>query len=260
LKILMVGDVVGKPGRAILRRLLPELRRELSVDFVTVNGENAAAGFGLTEKIAEEIFDAGANVITGGNHTFDQRDFIPALDGEWPVLRPANYPDGTPGRGVARVGNIAVLNLQGRVFMPEGLDSPFKVADRLLAELEADPPLITIVDFHTEATSEQAALGWYLDGRVSAVVGTHTHVPTADTKLLPRGTAFVTDLGMTGPVNSVIGSKVEDVLGRFLTAMPRRLNVADEPGPAQFNSVLIDIDGRSGLTNSIERVDRTIEV
>jgi metallophosphoesterase (TIGR00282 family) len=260
LKILMVGDVVGKPGRAILRRLLPELRRELSVDFVTVNGENASAGFGLTEKIAEEIFDAGANVITGGNHTFDQRDFIPALDGEWPVLRPANYPDGTPGRGVARVGNIAVLNLQGRVFMPEGLDSPFKVADRLLAELEADPPLITIVDFHTEATSEQAALGWYLDGRVSAVVGTHTHVPTADTKLLPRGTAFVTDLGMTGPVNSVIGSKVEDVLGRFLTAMPRRLNVADEPGPAQFNSVLIDIDGRSGLTNSIERVDRTIEV
>ena len=260
MKILMVGDVVGKPGRAILRRLLPELRRELSVDFVTVNGENAAAGFGLTEKIAEEIFDAGANVITGGNHTFDQRDFIPALDGEWPVLRPANYPDGTPGRGVARVGNIAVLNLQGRVFMPEGLDSPFKVADRLLAELEADPPLITIVDFHTEATSEQAALGWYLDGRVSAVVGTHTHVPTADTKLLPRGTAFVTDLGMTGPVNSVIGSKVEDVLGRFLTAMPRRLNVADEPGPAQFNSVLIDIDGRSGLTNSIERVDRTIEV
>ena len=260
MKILMVGDVVGKPGRAILRRLLPELRRELSVDFVTVNGENAAAGFGLTEKIAEEIFDAGANVITGGNHTFDQRDFIPALDGEWPVLRPANYPDGTPGRGVARVGNIAVLTLQGRVFMPEGLDSPFKVADRLLAELEADPPLITIVDFHTEATSEQAALGWYLDGRVSAVVGTHTHVPTADTKLLPRGTAFVTDLGMTGPVNSVIGSKVEDVLGRFLTAMPRRLNVADEPGPAQFNSVLIDIDGRSGLTNSIERVDRTIEV
>ena len=260
MKILMVGDVVGKPGRAILRRLLPELRRELSVDFVTVNGENAAAGFGLTEKIAEEIFDAGANVITGGNHTFDQRDFIPALDGEWPVLRPANYPDGTPGRGVARVGNIAVLNLQGRVFMPEGLDSPFKVVDRLLAELEADPPFVTVVDFHTEATSEQAALGWYLDGRVSAVVGTHTHVPTADTKLLPRGTAFVTDLGMTGPVNSVIGSKVEDVLGRFLTAMPRRLNVADEPGPAQFNSVLIDIDERSGLANSIERVDRTIEV
>ena len=260
MKILMVGDVVGKPGRTILRRLLPELRRELSVDFVTVNGENAAAGFGLTEKIADEIFEAGTNVITGGNHTFDQRDFIPALDGEWPVLRPANYPDGTPGRGVARVGNIAVLNLQGRVFMPEGLDSPFQVADRLLAELEENPPAATIVDFHTEATSEQAALGWYLDGRVAAVVGTHTHVPTADAKVLPRGTAFVTDLGMTGPVNSVIGSKVEDVLGRFLTAMPRRLNVADAPGPVQFNSVLIDIDERSGLANSIERVDRTIEV
>ncbi|MDA1035565.1 MAG: TIGR00282 family metallophosphoesterase [Chloroflexi bacterium] len=260
MKILMVGDVVGKPGRTALRRLLPELRREFSVDFVTVNGENAAAGFGLTEKIADEIFEAGANVITGGNHTFDQRDFIPSLDGEWPVLRPANYPEGTPGRGVARIGNIAVLNLQGRVFMPEGLDSPFKVADRLLAELEENPPLATVVDFHTEATSEQAALGWYLDGRVSAVVGTHTHVPTADAKMLLHGTAFVTDLGMTGPVNSVIGSRVEDVLGRFLTAMPRRLNVADEPGPAQFNSVLIEIDEHSGRATSIERVDRTIEV
>ncbi len=144
--------------------------------------------------------------------------------------------------------------------MPEGLDSPFKVADRLLAELEENPPLATVVDFHTEATSEQAALGWYLDGRVSAVVGTHTHVPTADAKMLLHGTAFVTDLGMTGPVNSVIGSRVEDVLGRFLTAMPRRLNVADEPGPAQFNSVLIEIDEHSGRATSIERVDRTIEV
>ena len=260
MKILMVGDVVGKPGRKLLRSLLPELKRELSVDFVTVNGENAAAGFGLTDGTANEIFDAGANVITGGNHTFDQRDFIPSLDGEWPVLRPANYPPGTPGRGVARVGNVAVLNLQGRVFMPEGLDSPFQVVDRLLAELEEDPPAATLIDFHTEATSEQAAMGWYLDGRVSAVVGTHTHVPTADTKVLPRGTAFVTDLGMTGPVHSVIGSKVEDVLARFLTALPRRLTVAEGPGPVQFNAVLIEIDDRTGLASSIERVDRTVEV
>lgn len=260
MKILMVGDVVGKPGRKLLRSLLPELKRELSVDFVTVNGENAAAGFGLTDGTANEIFDAGANVITGGNHTFDQRDFIPSLDGEWPVLRPANYPQGTPGRGVARVGNVAVLNLQGRVFMPEGLDSPFQVVDRLLAELEEDPPAVTLIDFHTEATSEQAAMGWYLDGRVSAVVGTHTHVPTADTKVLPRGTAFVTDLGMTGPVHSVIGSKVEDVLARFLTALPRRLTVAEGPGPVQFNAVLIEIDDRTGLASSIERVDRTVEV
>ena len=260
MKILMVGDIVGKPGRKILRRVLPELKRELELDFVVVNGENAAAGFGTTEATASEIFDAGANVISGGNHTFDQRDFIPALDGEWPVLRPANYPEGTPGRGVVRIGKVAVINVQGRVFMPEGLDSPFVVANRLIEEMQADPPTVILVDFHTEATSEQAALGWYLDGRVSAVVGTHTHVGTADTKILPRGTAFVTDLGMTGPVNSVIGSRVEDVLARFLTAMPRRLNVADDPGPAQFNAVIIDVDERSGLANSIERVDRFLDL
>lgn len=260
IKILMVGDIVGKPGRKVLRRVLPELRRELALDFVVVNGENAAAGFGLTEGTADEIFDAGANVISGGNHTFDQRDFIPSLDGEWPVLRPANYPDGTPGRGMARVGDVAVINVMGRVFMPEGLDSPFIAVDKLLTELEADSPAVILVDFHTEATSEQAALGWYLDGRVAAVVGTHTHVPTADPKVLPRGTAFVTDLGMCGPVHSIIGSRVQDVLARFLTAMPRRLQVADDPGPAQFNAVLIDVDERTGLANSIERVDQTLEV
>ena len=260
MKVLMVGDVVGKPGRKILRRVLPELKRELALDFVVVNGENAAAGFGLTEGTANEIFDSGANVISGGNHTFDQRDFIPALNDEWPVLRPANYPEGTPGRGLARVGNVAVINLMGRVFMPEGLDSPFRVADKLLKDLEHDRPSIILVDFHTEATSEQAALGWYLDGRVTAVVGTHTHVATADPKVLPRGTAFVTDLGMTGPVHSIIGSKVEDVLARFLTAMPRRLTVADDPGPAQFNAVLIDVDERSGLANSIQRADRFMDV
>jgi metallophosphoesterase (TIGR00282 family) len=260
MKILMVGDIVGKPGRKALRRVLPELRRELAVDFVVVNGENAAAGFGLTDGTADEIFDAGANVISGGNHTFDQRDFIPSLEGESPLLRPANYPAGTPGRGMVRIGKVAVINVQGRVFMPEGLDSPFLAADNALAELEADPPAVILVDFHTEATSEQAALGWYLDGRVSAVVGTHTHVPTADPKVLPRGTAFVTDLGMCGPVHSIIGSRVQDVLTRFLTAMPRRLQVADDPGPAQFNAVLIDVDERTGLANSIERVDQTVDV
>jgi metallophosphoesterase (TIGR00282 family) len=256
----MVGDVVGKPGRKALRQVLPDLRIELGVDFVVVNGENAAAGFGLTDDTADEIFAAGATVISGGNHTFDKREFIPSLDGEWPVLRPANYPEGTPGRGVVRVGSTAVVNLQGRVFMPEGLDSPFVTAERILEELAEDPPKAILVDFHTEATSEQAAMGWYLDGRVAAVVGTHTHVPTADAKLLPRGTAFVTDLGMTGPVNSIIGSNVEDVLGRFLTAMPRRLNVADASGPAQFNAVLIDVDERTGLANEITRVDRVVEL
>lgn len=259
MRVLMVGDVVGRPGRRALSVVLPGLRRELGVDFVVVNGENAAAGFGITDETADEILAAGATVISGGNHTFDQREFIPFLDGELPVLRPANYPYGTPGRGYLRVGNVAVVNLQGRVFMPEGLDSPFITADRILEELDEDPPRAILVDFHTEATSEQAALGWYLDGRVAAVVGTHTHVPTADAKILPSGTAFVTDLGMTGPVNSVIGSKVEDVLTRFLTAMPRRLNVADGRGPSQFNAVCIDIDDATGLATAIERVDRTIE-
>ena len=259
-RVLMVGDVVGKPGRTALRRRLPELRRELGVDFSVVNGENAAAGFGLTDDTADELFEAGANVISGGNHTFDRREFIPSLDGEWPVLRPANYPAGTPGRGVARLGDVAVISLQGRVFMPEGLDSPFAVVDRLLEDLADDPPRVVLVDFHTEATSEQAAMGWYLDGKVSAVVGTHTHVPTADAKVLPRGTAFVTDLGMTGPVYSIIGSKVDDVLTRFLTAMPRRLTVADGPGPAQLNSVLIDVDDRTGLATHIERRDEVIEL
>ena len=259
MRVLMVGDVIGKPGRRAFKEVLPDVRSELGIDVVIVNGENAAAGFGLTDALADELLDAGATVITGGNHTFDQRDFVPSLDGELPLLRPANYPAGTPGRGMMRVGSLAILNLQGRVFMPEGLDSPFTVADRLLEELEPDPPRAIVVDFHTEATSEQAALGWYLDGRVSAVVGTHTHVATADARILPQGTGFVTDLGMTGPVNSIIGSKVEDVLTRFLTAMPRRLNVADGAGPLQFNAVVIDIDDLTGLATDIQRVDRVIE-
>ena len=255
----MVGDVVGRPGRRALGRLLPGLRRELGLDFVVVNGENAAAGFGLTDETADEILAAGADVISGGNHTFDKREFIPSMDGELPVLRPANYPDTAPGRGYLRIGQVAVVSLQGRVFMPEGLDSPFRVADAVLEELAEDPPRVILVDFHTEATSEQAALGWYLDGRVSAVVGTHTHVPTADARILPKGTAFVTDLGMTGPVNSIIGSRVEDVLGRFLTAMPHRLNVAEGRGPLQLNALCIEIDDRTGLAVRVERADRVVE-
>ena len=250
----MVGDIVGKAGRRALQQVLPQLKEEHHLSFVVVNGENAAGGFGLTEETADEILMAGADVITSGNHIWDNREIIPFLDGELPILRPGNYPHGAPGRGVLRMGNTAVINLQGRVFMPEGLDSPFDTADAILAELAQDPPKVVLVDFHTEATSEQGALGWYLDGRVTAVVGTHTHVPTADAHILPKGTAFVSDLGMTGPINSIIGSKVEDVLGRFLTAMPHRLNVAD--GAAQFNSVLIDVDDSTGLAISIERLDK----
>ncbi len=238
--------------------MLPDLRREEGIDLVVVNGENAAGGFGLTQDTADAILDAGADVITSGNHIWDQREIIPLMDGELPILRPANYPEGAPGRGMLRIGPAAVINLQGRVFMPEGTDSPWSVVEQLLADLEDDPPKFTLVDFHTEATSEQNAMGWFLDGRVSAVVGTHTHVPTADARILPKGTAYVTDLGMTGPVNSIIGSSPEDVLTRFLTALPRRLNVA-EGGPMQFNSVLIDIDDLTGLATAIQRVDRIVE-
>ena len=258
MRTLLVGDVVGKPGRRALEAVLPDLRREEDIDLVVVNGENAAGGFGLTQETADAILDAGADVITSGNHIWDQREIIPFMDGELPILRPANYPTSAPGRGMLRIGPAAVINLQGRVFMPEGTDSPWTVVEQLLIELADDPPKVTLVDFHTEATSEQNAMGWFLDGRVSAVVGTHTHVATADARILPKGTAYVTDLGMTGPVNSIIGSSPQDVLTRFLTALPRRLNVA-EGGPMQFNSVLIDIDDLTGLATSIRRVDRIVE-
>ena len=258
MRVLMVGDIVGKSGRRALTTVLPRLRRERDIDFVVVNGENAAGGYGLTLDTADEILAAGADVITSGNHIWDQRDFISHLDGEMPILRPANYPGLAPGRGHLRLGDVAVINIQGRVFMPEGVDSPFEIVERVLAELEQDPPKVTLVDFHTEATSEQGAMGWFLDGRISMLVGTHTHVATADTRVLPKGTAFVTDLGMTGPVNSVLGMKVDDVLARFLTGLPKRLN-AVENGPARFNSVLAEIDDSTGLAVSVERVDEVID-
>lgn len=254
----MVGDLVGKPGRQAFQKVLPGLKIELGIDFIVANGENAAGGFGITHEIANELLDLGSNVITSGNHIWDNRDIIPWLDEDIPVLRPANYPEGAPGRGIFRIGSVAVLNLQGRVFMPEGLNSPFDVADRLLEELSNSAPSIILVDFHAETTSEKGAMAVYLDGRVTAVVGTHTHVPTADARILPNGTAFVSDLGMTGSINSVIGSNTQDVLARFLTALPRRLNVA-EGGPLQFNSVLIEVDDRTGKATGISRVDRTIE-
>jgi len=256
-RVLMVGDIVGRAGMRALKAVLPGLRKEERLDFVVVNGENAAGGFGMTEETTDGIFDAGADVITSGNHAFDQKEIIPFLQGESPILRPANFPARTPGRGVVKIGDVAVVNLQGRVFMPEGLDSPFETADRIMAELKASKPKVVLVDFHTEATSEQTAMGWHLDGRVTAVVGTHTHVPTADARLLPRGTAFVSDLGMTGPVNSIIGSRPEDVLERFLTAMPRRLRTVED-GPAQFNSVLVEVDGATGRALSIQRIDRVV--
>jgi metallophosphoesterase (TIGR00282 family) len=255
-RILAIGDIVGKPGRRAISALVPGLRREFALDVVVANGENAAAGKGITVNTAKEIFASGVDVITTGNHIWAQPDIIPYLDTEAPVLRPANYPEGTPGRGMVRFGALTVINLMGRVFMFE-LDDPFRAADRLLEQVEPGTPVL--VDFHAEATSEKMAMGWYLDGRVSAVVGTHTHVPTADQRILTNGTAYVSDLGMCGPRDSVIGNEVESVLRKFLTGMPARFAVAEKSRFVNLNAVLVDIDDTTGKARSIERVDREWE-
>lgn len=247
----MVGDAVGRTGRQAVARLLPGLRRELRLDLVIANGENAAAGRGITPPVADEMLRAGVDIITTGNHIWDQKEIIPYLDSAAPILRPLNFPPGLPGRGILQEGAVTVINLQGRVFMAN-IDCPFRVVDRALADLQ--PNSIIIVDIHAEATSEKLAMGWYLDGRVSAVLGTHTHVGTVDARILPRGTAFVCDVGMTGARDSVIGDNVDGVLQRFLTAMPVRLQPAT--GPAILNSVLLDIDDETGRARRIERVDR----
>jgi 2',3'-cyclic-nucleotide 2'-phosphodiesterase len=252
----MIGDVVGKPGRRAVRALVPGLRRELSLDIVVANGENAAAGRGLTMPTAKDLFDGGVDVLTSGNHIWDQREIIPHLDNEPRIIRPANYPPGVPGRGITRCGALTVINLMGRTFMYE-IDDPFRIADELLADVSAGTPVL--VDMHGEATSEKVAMGWHLAGRVSAVVGTHTHVPTADQRLLRNGTAFVCDVGMCGPSESVIGVEIEAVLRKFKTGMPARFTVAEHSPTVQFNSVLIDIDEATGRARSIERVDREWE-
>jgi metallophosphoesterase (TIGR00282 family) len=251
----MIGDIIGRPGRRAVRSLVPELRDEYDIDLVIANAENTAGGFGLTLDTAEELLNSGVDVLTSGNHIWDQKEIIPHMDEGLPLLRPANYPD-SPGRGYLVQDGVMVVNLMGRVFMAP-LECPFRTADDLLRETEApDRPKVIIVDFHAEATSEKQGLGWYLDGRVSAVLGTHTHVGTVDARILPRGTAYLTDVGMTGPVNSVIGSDTGPVLERFLTGMPQRLTVAS--GPVTMNSVLIDVDRDTGQATAIQRIDRTV--
>ncbi|MGB2693797.1 MAG: TIGR00282 family metallophosphoesterase [Dehalococcoidia bacterium] len=256
MNILMIGDVMGKPGRKAVAALLPGMRAELRLDMVIANGENAAAGRGLTESTAQDLFAAGVDVITSGNHIWDQREFVPMLDQETAVLRPMNYPPSAPGRGMLTQRGVTVLNLQGRTFMP-AIDCPFRSADAALESLPGDA--IVVVDMHAEATSEKQGMGRYLDGRVAAVVGTHTHVPTADPQLFPGGTAFVTDLGMVGPRESIIGNEIEPALERFLHAMPTKLPVADRSRMVQFNSVVIEIDESTRRAKRIERVDREWE-
>ena len=252
----MIGDIIGRPGRRAIRRLVPELRREHGIDLVIANAENTAGGFGLTLETAYELLESGVDVLTSGNHIWDQKEFIPHMDEGLPLVRPANYPD-APGRGYILHDGVMVLNLMGRVFMPP-LDCPFRVASGILGEIAKDGGVTSIfVDFHAEATSEKQAMGWYLDGRVSAVVGTHTHVGTVDARILPLGTAYVSDVGMTGPVNSVIGSDSGAVIDRFLTGLPNRLTVAG--GPVMMNSVLVEVDEASGKAVSIERLDRMVK-
>ena len=254
-RILFVADVVGHPGRDAVKAILPALKKEVQADLTIVNGENAAGGFGLTSKIAAELKGCGADVITTGNHVFAQKEFVPELASLERVLRPANYPPAAPGKGscVVEVGGhtALVMNLMGRVFL-DALDDPFRAADAILA---ANPEIkIVFCDMHAEATSEKTAMGWFLDGRASAVVGTHTHIPTADARVLPKGTAYVTDVGMVGPRDGRIGMDKDVVLQRFLTGVPNRFQVAS--GPVTFNSVLVTINGSTGRATSIQRVDR----
>ncbi len=255
MKILFIGDVVGRLGRRTVQALLPALRQETEAELVVANGENAAGGRGLTLATADELLAAGVDVITSGNHVWEIRELYPILDSESPILRPLNYPPGVPGRGLLIAHGTAFINLQGRTFMGVDTDCPFRAADNALEHLH-DTPVI-IVDIHAEATSEKTALAWYLDGRVSAVIGTHTHVATADARVLPKGTAFVTDAGMVGPRDSIIGVGVKPVIERFLTQLPIRFAPV-ERGPAIFNSVLLDIDEASGRAHTIVRIDREV--
>lgn len=253
--LLVIGDIVGRPGRQAIREFIPGLRRQYGLDLVIANGENAAGGFGLTVNTAQELLSNGIDVLTSGNHIWAQKEIIPYLDGDMPILRPLNYPPGTPGRGYLIIGKTMVVNLIGRTFM-SNYDCPFRAMDKLLAELEPKPA-ITIVDFHAEATSEKVALGRYLDGQVSAILGTHTHVGTIDTQLLPGGTAYVSDIGMTGPTDSIIGDDAEAVIQRFLTMMPHHLSVGK--GKAVLNAIMVGVDEDSGRATSIERLCREME-
>jgi 2',3'-cyclic-nucleotide 2'-phosphodiesterase len=255
-KLLFIGDIIGKTGRQAISRELHRLVDRHMVDLVIANGENAAGGFGLTEEVAVDLFKQGIDILTSGNHIWDKRDSLDYLKREERIIRPANYPEGTPGACSAILQTaggikVAVLNLEGRVFM-NNLECPFRIADREIARLQQETPVI-IVDFHAEATSEKSSLGWYLDGRVSAVIGTHTHVQTADERLLPGGTAYISDAGMTGAFDSVIGIRKEEAIQKFLTQLPVKFEVAK--GNIHLNGVVVEVEELSGRALAIERIN-----
>jgi 2',3'-cyclic-nucleotide 2'-phosphodiesterase len=253
-KVLFIGDIIGEPGRKMVRARMRGLTEEYAPDLVIANGENAAGGFGITAEIAEELFALGIQVLTSGNHVWDKKEIEPYLAKQDRLIRPANYPDGNPGYGSVVIsttaGKAAVLNLEGRVFMTN-LEDPFRTAEREIARLKRETPVV-IIDFHAEATSEKIALAWHVDGAASAVIGTHTHVQTADERILPQGTAFITDVGMTGPTDSVIGVKKEQALARFLYQTPHRFEIPK--GPVHLSAVIVDVDGTTGKANSLQRI------
>ncbi|GKS65212.1 2',3'-cyclic-nucleotide 2'-phosphodiesterase [Nitrospira sp.] len=255
MKVLCIGDIMGEPGRRAAARVVPRLIAQHQIDAVIANGENVAGGFGITPELAEELFETGISVITTGNHAWDKKETVGYFSREPRLLRPANYPPGVPGNGSAVIETaggerLAVLQLMGRVYMPT-IDCPFQTAKRVLSRLKQETSAI-IVDMHGEATSEKMAMGHFLDGEVVAVVGTHTHVQTADEQILPKGTAYITDIGMTGPLHSVIGVKKELAIEKFLTGMPRRFEVAS--GPSVFCAVLLELDPRLGKAITFERI------
>lgn len=254
-KVFFIGDIIGRPGRIAVKELLPDIIEKYAIDFVIANGENAAGGFGITPAIAEELIGMNIDIITSGNHIWDKKEIVDYIkDKKW-LLRPANYPEGVPGFGwvVTKTKTdkkIGIINLCGRVFM-DNLDCPFRIAEDIVKKVEQDTSTI-ILDMHAETTSEKAAMGWFLDGKISAVIGTHTHVQTADEKILPQGTAFITDAGMTGSLNSVIGMQKEIVLERFLTQMPKKFEVAAKD--VEMQGVVVSMDSETGKAIGIERI------
>ena len=259
LKILFVGDVVGNPGRKTIKLIVPEMKRIMSIDYCIANCENAAGGSGITYAVAQELFNAGIDCITLGNHTWAKKDIVNFIDSETRMIRPANYPQELPGKGATVINregknSIGVLNLLGRVYM-DGVDCPFRAAEKEVQYLKNFTKIV-IVDMHAEATSEKNALAWYLDGRVSCVLGTHTHVQTADEKILTCGTGYITDVGMTGPYEGILGVDRDIIINKFLTYMPTKFELAK--GSTQFNAVLLDIDEKNGKTCKIERINKLV--